>query len=186
MDVEDYPFCEIVLKPFSEEKSQTLLAIRNEESVRKGMLNRNPISWEDHTRWVKKNVIDNCKVRIFFVAYRNDIAGFSLLKALPDNHYEIGLMLKQQYIGTRTAFLSAIATAKYSFERLGNSLLISKVPKTNAIALDFNQRMGLEIYDEDGHCYFLRMTPTMFFEHRFIGWQLKKSNSRKMLAASHN
>ena len=142
-DNNEYPFYTITLIPYQEQHCQILFDIRNELSVRNGMLNKQPLNWESHVAWTKKNIIEERNVHVFLVKNKDNVAGFSLLKKLPENTFELGVILKEEFTRTRVAFLAAIATGKYSFEQLGGEALFSNVPKSNPTALDFNQRMGL-------------------------------------------
>lgn len=174
-DSKEYPFYTITLAPFQEKDSAILFDIRNQESIRKGMLSQEPITWDNHEDWVKNNLIDTKRVHLFFIWHKNEIAGFSLLKVLPGNQFELGVILPEKFQKTRVAFLAAIATGKYSFEELNGEALLSNVPKTNLTALNFNQRMGLSIYHTDEKYFYLKADKDIY-QHRLVKLQLKKRN----------
>jgi hypothetical protein len=171
----EYPFYTITLIPYQEQHCQTLFDIRNEQGVRNGMLNKQILNWESHVSWTKKNIIDERNVHVFLVKSKDKIAGFSLLKKLPENAFELGVILKEEFTKTRVAFLAAIATGKYCFEQLGGDALFSNVPKSNQTALDFNQRMGLEIYKTDADYFYLKADKSIY-RHRLVAPQLKRKN----------
>src|SRR3990167_469110 len=176
-DDKEYPFYTITLVPFRESDCKTLFDIRNEESIRKGMLNQAPVAWESHQQWVTNNLINPKNVHLFLIHHKGDIAGFSLLKKLPDRQFELGVILKEKFLKTRVAFLAAIATGKYSFEELGGESLLSNVPRANLTALNFNQRMGLEIYHTDEKYFYLKADKNIY-QHDLVKPQLKKPNKK--------
>ena len=61
-------------KTFSEDIALSILKIRNDNNIRKNMINDDLIKLEDHINWLKNNIID--EKNIFYIVYiKNKISG---------------------------------------------------------------------------------------------------------------
>lgn len=134
----------VVLREFEAALSDTVHAIRNHPSVRAHLRDSRPIAPESHREWVRENLIDARRLRLF-VVYRADAAqGIALLRNFRDRSAEVGVMMVHAERRRLTAYVAAHLISYYGFEVLDLDCLFSYVPLGNRAALAFNLACGFE------------------------------------------
>jgi len=148
----------IELRQFSETDSNDLFNIRNHASVRAGMLNNQPIDRGRHEAFVNDNLLFKPKQWLFIARRSGEAFGLALLRDLTAPEVEIGVMLVDAERRRKEAYFVSHMIAWFGFEKLNLTSVISKVPRTNKVALDFNLKCGFTdtgVVDE--HYYHLRL-----------------------------
>ncbi len=145
----------ISLHSFRPELSQLLFEIRNDESIRRGMRDSNPISWVNHTRWVQDNLIEGKAQQLFIVYWHEEPTGIALLRNFKDSAAEIGILIKDSAAHPLAAYYASHLLAYYGFKILGLNRLYSYVPRHNDRALAYNLKCGFTSTNMDTkeyHC----------------------------------
>ena len=149
---------QIELRQFSEIDSDDLFNIRNHSSVRAGMLNSKSICRDSHETFVNENLLFTPKQWLFIARRSGQAFGLALLRDLTAAEVEIGVMLVDAERRRKEAYFVSHMIAWFGFEKLNLPSVISRVPRTNKIALDFNLKCGFTdtgVIDE--HYYNLRL-----------------------------
>ncbi len=166
----------LTLRGFQAADSDTLLAIRNHRSVRRGMRDSTAIDPRQHRAWVRGNLLNANTQRVFMVNDGETDVGMTLLRDFADASAEIGVMLVDAVSRRRVAYAAAHMTAWYAFEMLGLESLRSHVPRHNTAALRFNRKCGFVDWREhDADYYYLALTRHVYltdpvhraFRHRW-------------------
>lgn len=146
------------LKEFRVPDSTELFDLRNHPSIRRGMRDTAPISWQDHQRYVAANLAAQSRMWLFLVVSRDTRIGMTLLRDFLGDSAEIGVMLIDAERHRRDAYFASHMTAWFGFEVLGLARLVSKVPRGNDAAFAFNRKCGFVAFrDEDADYHYLAM-----------------------------
>lgn len=158
---------DVCLKAFEPRYTDTVLELRNHETVRMFMRDPNPIPRESHYRWVKENVVDDRKVHLFVVFEAKEPVGIALVRDFRDRSAEVGLMVVDAPRRRLTCYAGAFMIGNYGLDVLGLDRLFSYVPRHNAHALAFNKHFGfmLEGADDDPAYHRLVLTQANFRTH---------------------
>lgn len=135
---------DVVLRSFSHSHTRDVFEIRNHASVRSGLRDSKPISWEGHCEWVRENLVDQRRVHLFLVCTREQPVGIALLRNFREESAEIGVMVVEAGRRQLVCYKAAHLLGYYGFEVLGLAKLLSYVPLHNEHALAFNLHCGLE------------------------------------------
>ena len=71
---------EVEMRPFEPGLAETVLAVRNHETVRRNMRDSSPIALASHMRWLQDNVVDTRRVHLFVVLEHEAPVGIGLLR----------------------------------------------------------------------------------------------------------
>jgi RimJ/RimL family protein N-acetyltransferase len=135
---------EVALREFEEPLSAAVHEIRNHPSVRAHLRDTRPISRESHDRWVRENLLEARRLRLFVVHRGEEPQGIALLRNFSGRSAEVGLMMVQAERRRLVAYIAAHLVCYFGFERLGLEELYSYVPLAHAGALAFNLGCGFE------------------------------------------
>lgn len=158
---------DICLKAFEPHFTDTVLELRNHESVRMFMRDTNPIPRESHYRWVKENIVEQRKVHLFVVHEGTEAVGIALLRDFRDRTAEVGLMVADAPRRRLSCYAGAFMIGNYGLEVLGLDRLFSYVPRHNEHAFAFNKHFGFvqDGVDDDPVYHRLVLTRECFRMH---------------------
>jgi UDP-2,4-diacetamido-2,4,6-trideoxy-beta-L-altropyranose hydrolase len=131
----------------NEVNKEKVLEYRNQEDVRKWMINYSEISLESHL-----NFIDTLKKSLdkyYFAAFRNNIliGGVSIIDC-SSAICSVGLFLGKEFKGNGIEL--AYFSQQYVFSCLNLEEIIIKVHVDNRNAIDYNIFLGFKLYDRKG------------------------------------
>lgn len=135
---------EVTLRSFEPADTDAVLEVRNHPTVRAGMRDASEISRESHYQWVRENLLEAQRVRIFVVLNGERMVGIALLRNLKGHEAEIGVMIVEAESRPLVCYVAAHLIGYYGFEVLGLEKLHSRVPRHNSHALAFNRSCGFE------------------------------------------
>lgn len=158
---------DVILKAFEPGLTDTVLELRNDETVRMFMRDPNPIARESHYRWVKENVVDEHKVHLFVVFEEKGPVGIALMRDFRDRSAEVGLMVVDAPRRRLTCYAGAFLIGNYGLDVLGLDRLFSYVPRHNDHAFAFNKHFGFAVdgADDDPVYHRLVLTQACFRTH---------------------
>lgn len=163
---------EVGLQPFEPGLADTVLDLRNHESIRRHMRDSAPIPRESHLRWVKENVVEERKVHLFVVLDGEEPVGIALLRDFREGGAEVGLMVVEAARRPHVCYAAAVMLGIYAFDMAGVDRLLSYVPRHNEHAFAFNKHFGFEMEGDDATYHRLVLTKECFRAHpthrRFI------------------
>ena len=126
-------------KKFSQDIALSILEIRNDDNVRKNMINDHLIKPDDHISWLKNNII-NVK-NIFYIVYiKNEISGL-IRFIINDEKAEWSYYLNKNCKNIYGAFVEYIAIEKI-FDMKGVHELECQVLSFNNKVLSLHQKFG--------------------------------------------
>lgn len=141
----------VTLVPINEQYKALLLHWRNQDEIRKEMLNQALISVETHQQWFD-SLAEKCDQQHFIILYKEKAIGAINLKChqgLPlskSTHAEVGLYIAENmYRGNIIAFAPSLVINDYAFQTLNIKQLSSKVRADNIAALKYNQQLGYRL-----------------------------------------
>jgi hypothetical protein len=137
------------LTRFTEKDIKALHHIRNHASVRRYMLDPQPISYNAHVKWVKKNIVDERKLLLFMVKRKCNPLGFTLLKKVSEDMAEIGVIFREASKHPVVPYYSTVITLYIAFGYLKLSALISYVIPGHDRAISLNHSFGAREIDSD-------------------------------------
>jgi RimJ/RimL family protein N-acetyltransferase len=140
---------DVELRPFDPSLAQTVLEIRNHETVRRNMRDSSPIAPESHHRWLRENVIEHRRVHLFAALEHEVPVGIALLRDFREDGAEVGLMVVDAGRRPLVCYAAAVLLGHYAFENAGLARLLSLVPRHNTHALAFNQGFGFDLQEPD-------------------------------------
>lgn len=143
----------VELREFEPSLSDALYAVRNHPSVRRHLRDSQPIARESHDRWVRENLVDARRLRLFLVSQGEAPAGLALLRNFRDREAEIGVMIVDAERRRLLAYVAAHLVGYCAFEVLELDRLLSYVPLAHAQALEFNLNCGFEATGEKSELY---------------------------------
>ena len=128
----------------NKENTEKVLEYRNQEDVRKWMINDGEISLENHLNFI--NTLRKSADKHYFAAIRNNvlIGGISIIDCT-SNNCTVGLFLGKKFRGngTELAYFSQL----YVFNHLKLEEIIIKVHIDNKKAIDYNVFLGFKLYE---------------------------------------
>ena len=145
---------DVVLRGFEPALAGTMYDIRNHPSVRQNLRVTQPLSRQDHERWVEENLVAERRVHLFAVFSGESPVGLALLRNFAGASAEVGLMMVEAPRRRLASYKAAHLIGYYAFEVLGLERLLSHVPRHNAHALEFNLGCGFERTGNDPEPYF--------------------------------
>ncbi len=156
----------IRLVAFTPAMTRKLFEFRNHPSVREGMSDTTPLTWESHQEWVRNNLLNNPHYLLFIVHARDKPVGIALLRDITDTSAEIGILIQNPEQNTRAAYRASQILGQYAFHWLGVQTLYSNVPRHNERALAFNIHCGFSACREPDETYhYLSLSLEHSLEH---------------------
>ena len=126
-------------KIFSKKIALSILEIRNDNNIRKNMINDHLIKLEDHINWLKNNIID--EKNIFYIVYiKNKISGL-IRFIINEDKAEWSFYLNKNSKNIYGAFVEYVAIEKI-FELKKINQLECQVLSFNNRVLSLHQKFG--------------------------------------------
>ena len=144
---------EVTLREFDGSLSETVHEIRNHPSVRAHLRDSRPIARESHDRWVRENLLEARRLRLFVVLRGEAPQGIALLRNFSGRSAEVGLMMVQAERRPLVAYIAAHLVCYFGFEVLDLEQLYSYVPLHHERALAFNLGCGFEATGKPSEVY---------------------------------
>jgi len=144
---------DVTLRAFDASLSGAVYAVRNHASVRLRLRDPRPIERERHEQWVRENLLEAQRLRLFVVLQGVAPVGIALLRNIREQTAEIGVMVVEAERRPLVGYKAAHLIGWYGFERLDLQRLFSYVPSHNTRALAFNRRCGFVPTGETSEIY---------------------------------
>lgn len=129
------------LRPLNSSDLEMVLAWRNDEKVRRWMINQDIIPLSDHLDWYRSN---KHKTDRFFLIYEHDSIPEGYVSFTPIKHslaYEWGFYIRpsgRKGLGQ----LLGYAALEYGFNTLNISKIFGQVLSFNEKSIDFHRKLG--------------------------------------------
>lgn len=133
---------------------EKVLKYRNQEDVRKWMINDSEITLEKHLNFITN--LKKSKDKHYFAAFKdNDLIGGLNIVDCNSNRCSVGLFLGKKFRddGIELAYFSQL----YVFNFLNLKEIIIKVHVDNKNAIDYNLFLGYKLYDIKGFWLYFRL-----------------------------
>lgn len=129
------------------ENKEKVLEYRNQEDVKKWMINNGEISLENHLSFI--NTLKKSTDKYYFAAVRNNVLiGAAYITDCTSTSCSVGLFLGKKFRGKgiELAYFSQL----YAFHFLNLNEIIIKVHVDNKNAIDYNVFLGYKLYEIKG------------------------------------
>lgn len=145
----------VTLSLLSQDDLAEVLQWRNLPDIRAQMVNRQPISSQEHIAWFER--VNQCPQQLHYViSYKNQKIGVINIRSLDrlplnqSQNAEVGLFIgEEKYRGNIIAFAPSLVINDFAFNQLNLKLLRSKVRADNQSALKYNQQLGYQLLKGD-------------------------------------
>lgn len=149
-------------KNLTHEESITILTLRNEENIRKNMIDNQIIELSSHIKFIN-SLKDNSNKNYFAIICNEEVLG-SLSFVKDDKNISWGVFFKND----TNPFITSFATflfLEYLFANISNKIF-SLIKKENSKALNFNKNFGFEVYKEDENIFYLELKKCHWESHK--------------------
>jgi UDP-4-amino-4,6-dideoxy-N-acetyl-beta-L-altrosamine N-acetyltransferase len=153
----------------SEEESQSILELRNQEYIRLNMQNTEPIEIQNHLQWVA-TLKDDMSKEYFALALDTKVVGSCSWVRDEKDRITWGIYFLQT-ASPLVPSLSAYLFIEYLFKEKNNDSIKAYIRKENISAYKFNRHLGFILDTEDEIFYYLSLSKAQWLEqstHRFI------------------
>lgn len=167
-------------KKFSKEIASSILEIRNQDHIRKNMINDQVIKFDEHVNWLKDNIIS--KKNIFYLIYiKNKVSGlvrFIIKKDKAEWSFYLDKNCKNIY----GAYIEYLAIEK-AFEIKKIDILECQVLSYNFRVLSLHKKFGFNITRVEKNVLYRenKYLDVFFLVNDKNSWNIKKIEIKKKL-----
>ena len=167
-------------KNLSEDIASTILEIRNQDHIRKNMINDQIIKFDDHINWLKNNITD--KQNIFYLIYiKSKIAGLVRF-IINKNKAEWSFYLEKNCRNIYGAFIEYLAIEKiFKLKRI--DILECQVLSENLRILSLHKKFGFTIARVEKNILYRenKYLDILFLTNNKNSWNIKRIEIKKKL-----
>jgi hypothetical protein len=167
-------------KKFSKDIALTILEIRNQDHIRKNMINDQVIKFDGHVNWLKDNIIN--KKNIFYLIYiKNKVSGLVRF-TIKENKAEWSFYLDKNCKNIYGAYIEYLAIEKaFGIKKIDT--LECQVLSYNFRILSLHKKFGFNITRVEKNILYRenKYLDVFFLMNDKSSWNIKKIEIKKKL-----
>jgi len=145
------------LVEFKQAHTDALFKLVNDSSIRQGMRNKQNIPYQDHLKWVSKNLLANKTTHLFMTYQDVHPIAVTLLKNLNNGSGELGIMVKDARQSRNSLLVSKLICGilHYAYKDLKLDSLVMNIILDNKDSYNLARKIGaVDQYQNDTYLNF--------------------------------